>query len=249
MTRAQFIKNLGIFGTLLTVMGYKQALAIKDSDDVNVTNSTIFDLEFYSDRMGPKYNCEILVNRINDYYRSNKRPNKEQICESGRYFNQQFHQLTKKMYQIEIGKVKVTKKEFENICENYICASLLVAKSKLLLGNGHEATSNITAIQSLFIDLNKFNAGKVNKFPKGYVPKLQPYVYKELGEMWLKVDSFKSNSIHYLDKVVYDYVKIFPKDEKRLRITLAELRMNLYEFNNESVRESARVAINKALLK
>lgn len=233
MTRAEFIKNLGLFGTLLTVLGYKQALAIKDNDPINVTNTTIFDLEFFSDRYGKKHNCQKLVNQINDYFRSNKRPNKEQILESGIFFSQQFYLVNKQIDQIGRGKSNLSNPAKIDLIEDFLALSILKGKSNLLLGNGNVVSNCFHQAEHLFIRMSSLNLGKNhNLFPKGLVKKYSAFVYKEMAETFLKTDFYHTTALNYINsltikledfdnKALINYLPV--KERKRLKLIQSEL--------------------------
>lgn len=241
MTRAQFIKNLGLFGTLLTVLGYKQALAIESKDNINVTNSTIFDLEFFSDRYGKKHNCEKLVNQINDYFRSNKKPNYEQIVESGKYFHAKLRELEKTVNKIGRGKSEFSIVEQTDIIEDFICVSILYGKTNLLLGDGHSVSNCFWYAQHQFIRMSKLNIGKKgNEFPKGLSDKYFALANKEMAETYLKTDFFHTNAIYYYQSMFDSEKKnslkyISEKEMKRIRVVLDELMLRKYTFHPQEI--------------
>jgi hypothetical protein len=256
MTRAQFIKNLGLFGTLLTVLGYKQALSIKGNDKVNVTNTTIFDLEFFSDRYGKKHNCEKLVNQINDYFRSNKKPNFEQIVESGKCFHDKFIHTNRLVAKIGRGTSNLSNKEQIDEIEDFISLSILNGKCRLLLGDSKSVSNCFHQAKHLFICMSKLNIGKKgNLYPKGLCDRFYALVNKEMAETYLKTDFMHTDAIYYYHAIFQpnemcsnnkNAVKFISKKElRRIKIVLNELQLRPYLFHNDTIISQIKNNISK----
>jgi len=256
MTRAAFIKNLGLFGTLLTVLGYKQALAIKDTDKVSVTNTTIFELEFFSDRYGRKHKCEKLVNQINDYFRSNKRPNFEQIVESGKYFHEKFIHSNRLVAKIGRGTSKLSSKEQISEIEDFLSLCILNGKSTLLLGNARQVCNSFWNAQHLFISMSKLNIGKKGcLYPKGLGDRYYALVNKEMAETYLKTDFMHTDATFHYNAIFQPHescsnnkncVKFISKKElKRIKIVLNELQLRPYLFHNDNIISKIKSNISK----
>jgi len=256
MTRAQFIKNLGLFGTLLCVLGYKKALAIENNDSVNVTNTMIFDLEFFSDKYGRKHNCEKLVNQINDYFRSNKKPDFDKIIESGKYFHEQFIQSNRLVAKIGRGTSNLSEVEKIDKIEDFIALSILNGKTRLLLGDGKSVSSCFWNAKHLFIQMSKFNLGKKGSlYPKGLNDRFYALVNKEMAETYLKTDFMHTDAIYYYrslfepnemcssSKNCFQHIS---KDElKRIKVVLDELQLRPYLFHNDNIISSIKQNIIK----
>jgi hypothetical protein len=256
MTRAQFIKNLGIFGTLLTVLGYHKALAIKNNDTINVTNTTIFDLQFFSDRYGKKHNCEKLVNQINDYFRSNKRPNFEQIVESGRYFHEKFCISNRLVAKIGRGTSQLTEKQKISEIEDLLGLTILNGKCELLLGDGRNTCSAFFKAEHLFICMSKLNIGKKgNLYPKGLGDRYYALVNKEMAEAYLKTDCMHTSATSHYQNIFEpnelcsnnkNSVKFISKKElRRIKIVLNELQLRPYLFHNDIIINKIKNNISK----
>lgn len=256
MTRAQFIKNLGIFGTLLTVLGYHKALAIKNNDPVNVTNTTIFNLEFFSDRYGKKHNCEKLVNQINDYFRSNKRPNFEQIVESGKYFHEKFIHSNRLVAKIGRGTSNLTEKQKISEIEDFLALTILNGKCRILLGDAKSSSSVFWNGENLFICMSKLNIGKKgNLYPKGLGDRFYALVNKEMAESYLKTDCMHTSAIFHYKNIFQpnelcsnnkNCVKFISKKElRRIKIVLNELQLRPYLFHNDNIINQIKNNISK----
>jgi len=251
MTRAEFIKNLGIFGTLLTVLGYKQALAIKDNDDVNVTNRMVFDLKFFTDRYADKHDCHKLVNNINDYFRSNKKPNFDQISESGKYFHSEWRRLEKILNKIGRGNSGISNVEQIDLIEDYICVCILLGKSYLLLGNGKQVSNTFWNANHQFIRMSKLNIGKKgNMFPNGLNERFYALTHKEMAETFIKTDFHHTDAIYYYQSMFDEQYKsslkyISQKEMKRIRIVLDELMLKQYTFHPDDTIQLIKNNIKK----
>jgi hypothetical protein len=256
MTRAEFIKNLGLFGTLLTVLGYKEALAIKPNDKINVTNTTIFDLEFFSDSYGKRHGCERLVNQINDYFRSNKRPNFQQIVESGKYFQEEFSTLNRLMGKIGRGTSNLSKIEQEDRIQDYLSVCILTGKCKILLGDARNASSIFFNVEHMGICMSKLNIGKKgNLYPKGLNDRFYALANKEIAEAYLKTDFMHTDAtFHY--KNIFEPNEICSnkkncisliseKELKRIKIVLNELQLRPYLFHNDNIINDIKSNIEK----
>jgi hypothetical protein len=224
MNRAEFIKKIGIFGTVLTGLGLNKALANQSTDDNTITNNTLFDIKYFTDSFGKVYNCELQVNYINKFYRSNKVLNKEKIIECGKLFDQHTYLLNKKFRNAIKGKYE--NNNDYNFIIQYFQSQILLSKCHLLLGNGKTSMDLFSQLNNDFAILR--NGKKYNGLPKGLTLQIEPYASKEIAETWLKIDTFKQLAEPILESVIYEFPNSFSKTEiKRLKTIHNEIILNI----------------------